>query len=216
MATTTNFGWTTPDDSEAIKNGALATRTLGSAVDTSLVDLKGGTTGQLLAKNSATDMDFVWTTSTSGSMTLLSTTTLSGVGTTISEIPQGYKSLFISINNFYASAGAKMRIHTNGISGNAPGASIYAGMAGYETSIECPGFSGTTLESGSVFGVLINNYSTSIIKLFQNYGIVQRTFQESYGQFGGINTTSPITSIEVRTTGNTATISGTVYMYGIN
>jgi hypothetical protein len=32
----------------------------GQAVDTSLADLKGGTSGQVLAKNSNTDMDFVW------------------------------------------------------------------------------------------------------------------------------------------------------------
>jgi hypothetical protein len=33
----------------------------GQAVDTSLADLKGGTTGQVLAKASGTDMDFTWT-----------------------------------------------------------------------------------------------------------------------------------------------------------
>jgi hypothetical protein len=33
----------------------------GQAVDTALMDLRGGTTGQVLAKNSATDMDFIWT-----------------------------------------------------------------------------------------------------------------------------------------------------------
>ena len=35
----------------------------GQAVDTSLADLKGGTTGQVLSKNSNTDMDFTWVTS---------------------------------------------------------------------------------------------------------------------------------------------------------
>lgn len=60
MATTTNFGWTTPDDTDLVKDGASAIRTLGSAIDTSLVDLKGGTTGQVLAKASDTDMDFTW------------------------------------------------------------------------------------------------------------------------------------------------------------
>lgn len=63
MATTTNFGWSTPDDTDLVKDGALAIRTLGSAIDTSLVDLKGGTTGQVLSKNSNTDMDFTWVTS---------------------------------------------------------------------------------------------------------------------------------------------------------
>jgi hypothetical protein len=60
MATTTNFGWTTPNDTDLVKDGAAAIRTLGSSIDTTLVDLKGGTTGQVLAKASNTDMDFVW------------------------------------------------------------------------------------------------------------------------------------------------------------
>jgi len=60
MPTTTNFGWTTPADTDLVKDGALAIRTLGNGIDTSMVDLKGGTTGQNLRKNSNTDMDFVW------------------------------------------------------------------------------------------------------------------------------------------------------------
>jgi hypothetical protein len=66
MANTTNFNWETPDDTDLVKDGALAIRTLGSAIDTSLVDLKGGTTGQVLAKASGTDMDFTWATDASG------------------------------------------------------------------------------------------------------------------------------------------------------
>lgn len=60
MATTTNFGWTTPDDTDLVKDGAAAIRTLGSAIDTSLVDLKGGTSGQVLSKNTNSDLDFTW------------------------------------------------------------------------------------------------------------------------------------------------------------
>jgi hypothetical protein len=60
MATSPNFGWLEPDNTDLVKNGALAIRTLGDAIDASLVDLKGGTTGQVLAKASNTDMDFVW------------------------------------------------------------------------------------------------------------------------------------------------------------
>jgi hypothetical protein len=61
MPTTSNFGWTTPADTDLVKDGAAAIRTLGNGVDTSFVDLKGGTTGQLLSKNSNTDLDFTWT-----------------------------------------------------------------------------------------------------------------------------------------------------------
>jgi len=71
MANTTNFGWETPDDTDLVKDGAAAMRTLGSAIDTSMGDLKGGTTGQFLAKNSNTDMDFVWSTSSGISPTIV-------------------------------------------------------------------------------------------------------------------------------------------------
>ena len=60
MATTTNFGWETPDDTDLVKDGAAAMRTLGNSIDTSFVDLKGGTTGQVLSKTSNTDLDFTW------------------------------------------------------------------------------------------------------------------------------------------------------------
>jgi hypothetical protein len=60
MATTTNFGWETPDDTDLVKDGASAIRTSLNGVDTSFVDLKGGTTGQVLSKASGTDLDFTW------------------------------------------------------------------------------------------------------------------------------------------------------------
>jgi len=60
MPTTSNFGWTTPADTDLVKDGAAAIRTLGNGIDTSLVDLKGGTTGQNLRKASNTDLDFTF------------------------------------------------------------------------------------------------------------------------------------------------------------
>jgi hypothetical protein len=69
MANTTNFNWETPDDTDLVKDGAAAIRTLGSAIDTSLVDLKGGTTGQILSKATNTDMDFTWITNDVGDIT---------------------------------------------------------------------------------------------------------------------------------------------------
>lgn len=36
MATTTNYGWTTPDDTALVKDGASAIRSLGSAIDSTL------------------------------------------------------------------------------------------------------------------------------------------------------------------------------------
>jgi hypothetical protein len=63
MATSPLFGWSEPDDTDLVKDGAAAIRTLGNAIDTSMGDLLGGTTGQVLSKNSNTNMDFTWVTS---------------------------------------------------------------------------------------------------------------------------------------------------------
>jgi len=44
MATTTNYGWETADDTDLVKDGALAMRTLGSAIDTTTKALNPSTT----------------------------------------------------------------------------------------------------------------------------------------------------------------------------
>jgi hypothetical protein len=44
MATTTNYGWTTPDDTDLVKDGAAAIRTLGTSVDTTTKALNPSTT----------------------------------------------------------------------------------------------------------------------------------------------------------------------------
>jgi hypothetical protein len=82
MPTTSNFGWTTPADTDLVKDGALAIRTLGNGIDTSFVDLKGGTTGQILSKASNTDLDYTWINNDQGDITgVTAGTGISGGGT---------------------------------------------------------------------------------------------------------------------------------------
>ena len=83
MSTTTpNFGWTIPSDTDLVTDGAAAMRDLGDGIDTSFVDLNGGTTGQILSKTSATDLDFTWITNDVGDITgVTAGTGLSGGGT---------------------------------------------------------------------------------------------------------------------------------------
>lgn len=78
MATTTpNYGWAVPTSTDLVKDGATAIETLGDAIDASLVDLRGGTTGQVLKKASATQMDFEW--GSAGGLILINTTSMSAV-----------------------------------------------------------------------------------------------------------------------------------------
>jgi hypothetical protein len=83
MATTTpNFGWPVPTSTDLVKNGATAIEALGDAIDASMADLEGGTTGQILAKNSNTDMDFVWIANDQGDITgVTATSPITGGGT---------------------------------------------------------------------------------------------------------------------------------------
>lgn len=81
MPTTSNFGWTTPADTDLVKDGAAAIRTLGNGIDASLLDLKGGTTGQILSKASNTDLDFTWITSAGDIEGVTAGTGISGGGT---------------------------------------------------------------------------------------------------------------------------------------
>ena len=79
MATTTYFGWSTPDNTALVKDGASAIRTLGSAIDSSMQYLEGGTTGQILSKTSATDMAFTWISNDQGDITAVTTAAGSGL-----------------------------------------------------------------------------------------------------------------------------------------
>jgi hypothetical protein len=57
---TSNFNWQMPTASDLVTDLPADFETFGQAVDTTLADLKGGTTGQVLSKASNTDMDFTW------------------------------------------------------------------------------------------------------------------------------------------------------------
>ena len=91
MATTTpNFSWPVPTSTDLVKDGATAIEALGDSIDASLVDLKGGTSGQVLAKNSNTDMDFIWVTDAAGDITAVTVTSPITGGGTSGSVAIGY------------------------------------------------------------------------------------------------------------------------------
>ena len=61
---TTYFGWVMPTSTDLVTDLPADFNVFGQGVDTSMQDLLGGTTGQVLSKTSNTNMDFTWVTPT--------------------------------------------------------------------------------------------------------------------------------------------------------
>jgi hypothetical protein len=57
---TTNFGWVMPTSTDLVTDLPADFAVFGQGVDTTMADLKGGTTGQVLSKATNADMDFTW------------------------------------------------------------------------------------------------------------------------------------------------------------
>jgi len=79
---TTNFGWVMPTSTDLVTDLPADFNTFGQGVDTSMSELLGGTTGQILSKTSGTNMDFTWITNVVGDITgVTAGTGISGGGT---------------------------------------------------------------------------------------------------------------------------------------
>jgi len=66
---TTPFSWQMPTSTDLVTDLPADFEVFGQAVATSMADLLGGASGYILAKNSATDMDFVWIANDQGDIT---------------------------------------------------------------------------------------------------------------------------------------------------
>jgi hypothetical protein len=140
MATTTNYSWTTPDDTDLVKDGAAAIRTLGSSIDTTTKNLNPettlgdisyrsstantntrlplGTAGQVLKVNSgATAPEWGSAPSGGANWSLLNSggTALTGAQTiTVSSVPTGTDKIMILVEGASsASASSFITIRLN-------------------------------------------------------------------------------------------------------
>jgi hypothetical protein len=242
MATTTNYGWTTPDNTALVKDGASAIRTLGSSVDTTVKALSPGTTagdvdyytsstakarlgigttGQVLTVAGGVPS---WATASSGGMTLISTTSLTGASVTASSIPSTYNELRIVVKEYKPVTNGYLFLRLNGNSGT-----VY-----YSTTINSSGpqaFNSTRINLNPAAGQ--NNSATSNSLVVFNmpeyastttwkngYGLSMMNDQTSSADFswswnmGFTNLTAAISSVTLLPQSGNFT-SGTMLIYGV-
>ena len=79
---TTPFNWQMPTNTDLVTDLPADFEVFGQAVATSMADLLGGTTGQILSKATNADMDFTWIANDQGDITgVTATSPLTGGGT---------------------------------------------------------------------------------------------------------------------------------------
>jgi hypothetical protein len=202
MATTSNYGWTTPDDTALVKDGASAIRSLGTAIDTSLNTALG--------------------TKKAG-MVLLNTTSFSAVAS------QYFTGVFSSTYQNYRIVGqwtaapsvVKLRMSN---AGSAITTSTYRRGGWYNFTGSSSGY---YYPSASETSVVLSDTATaySVIDIFRPFeanptGIVFQTYGDT-GAAGmaiagfGANTNS--TSYDgFQLSPDSGTTTGTVRIYGYN
>ena len=245
MATTTNYGWTTPDDTALVKDGAAAIRTLGSSVDTTTKALNPsttlgdieyrsstantntrlgiGTTGQVLTVAGGVPS---WATSSSGGMTLISTTTLSGATITLSSIPQTYKNLNLVIRNpITASDQQAVRFRFNSDSNanrHAQGNLIAStGEAAFNSTSVPVSTDQDNATSQTLININVFDYTNATTWKFLDFQVLgtspvdDTNYVYITSRLGAYNQTGAITSIQLFPNSGNFT-SGTVLLYGVN
>jgi hypothetical protein len=193
MATTTNFGWETPDDTDLVKDGAAAIRTSLNGVDTSFVDLKGGTTGQVLSKNSNTDLDYIWVTTDDANAIQNAIVDAKGdlIGATANDTP------------------ARLAVGTDGqvltaASGQATGLQWQTPIVGGLTLLSTTTLSGNSVTISSISGAYVD------------LKIVFRNVTTSADSFFGISPNSSSANTYAQKTGGAASwslVDGVIYAH---
>lgn len=179
-----------------------------------------GTTGQILTVTGGVP---AWGAApSSGSMTLISTSTLNTTSLTLSSIPQTYNTLYLIMFGMTgATADRTVRVGPNGSFSNCSFSGVQDGSTtnNLDCSIDLAN-QGDFLRTSSdnAFVITINNYTSSTgRKLFQFNGryINQASTVKINSGFGAINTTTEITSIVIDRGGTNSFSTGTVLFYGV-
>ncbi len=186
-----------------------------------------GTTAQVLtADTTVSPYKVKWATPASGSMTLLSTTTLSGTSTTVSSISASYINLYIVFERitqnttggyFRMNLGAASLSQYNGVKDSTGTAFVNSGGVAFVSP-----FGTNTPNAGyELFGIAnIYNYASTTTNNYKSVLTLGASFSGA-GSFGPTINTAFVDSAAALSSikfdySNGGTISGTVKIYGVN
>lgn len=255
MATSPIYSWPEPDNTDLVKNGALAIRTLGDAIDTTMgtmiaktiVDAKGdliaataadtvarlavGANNTVLTADSSTSTGLKWATPASGgSMTLISSTTLSGASVSFTSITGTYKNLYVHLSNPYASSagGYKMTFNNDTTSiyhyfyTEPDNASLYPNAISWWAFQQGNwGFNSAgsgAASNGNAFHLWVYDYAGGTKKVFNGIGFAQKSNGDSqlFPTANGVyRSNTAITRLDLIPNSGTWS-GGTAYLYGVN
>jgi hypothetical protein len=242
MATTTNYGWETPDDTDLVKDGASAIRTLGSSIDTTTKALNPettlgdisyrsstantntrlpiGTSGQVLSVNGSGVP--AWITFSSGGMTSIASGSIaaSATGIDISSISGTYNNLFLVLRNYSTAATTNISLRFNNNSTGTNYSVVRQYFEGSPTETGSAGtnqalttFMGTPTQTGQFLMIQIFDYAnTSSWKMGSFVG----SGQDNAPYQGSLlwRTTSAIDRVQIIADSSTFD-TGTYILYGV-
>jgi hypothetical protein len=223
--TTTNFGWDIPQSTDLVKDGATAIAALGQDIDTALIDLKGGTTGQVLAKASGTDLDFSW-------VAVDPLTILDAKGDLISATAADTPSrLAVGTNGQVLTADSSTATGLKWADAGGGGKVLQVVYAGYSTAVTSSttawvdtGLTATITPSSSTSKILVLGTINGVIKVGTNTsaqiqwlrGATQIARPSDYAAFTGDTSTNDIGSVSINYLDSPATTSATTYKAQFN
>jgi hypothetical protein len=218
----TGAAWVSLDDPNAIQNSIVDAKgdIITATADNTPARLAVGTNGQVLQADSTTATGLKWATAaSSGGMTLISTTTLSGASVTLSSIPSGYVNLVLTVKKATNStADGNFAIEPNAL-----GATGYNWVTGV---YDGTAYSGNSTRVRTLTTQLRTNDANALTTTFYNHEQLDWTaFSMDGGYYSGdyhaLNNaglcyipSSAITSLKILNTGGNWA-SGTAYLYGV-
>ena len=183
-----------------------------------------GADGTVLTAASGQATGLEWATPSSGGMTLISTTTLTGASVTLSSIPQTYNHLQLIVQNWIPvndNANLRFRFNADSTASRHVGHTLIQDIASSfgSTSAQFSAQQDNGTSQSLTVGNVFNYTNTTTWKFYNAHSICNNSTTTTEANYvtilqGAYNQTTAISSIELfANTGNLT--SGTVLLYGV-